>query len=419
MSNLSAISVAILAGGMGTRLRPIVSTRQKVLAKIGGQPFLQNILEKLNSSGFKNIVICTGYLGKQIKKEFGKKFKNLNLSYSREKLPLGTAGALRKALPLLRSKDILVMNGDSFCDVDLKKFQKFHTEKGAQANLVLSHMSNTNRYGKVRLDRKDRIISFEEKRERRGSGWISAGIYLLDRSLILKIPKNITISLEKEIFPNWMGQRFYAYKSKGHFIDIGTPESFALAKEFFTRSKMEQRRFVLLDRDGTIIVKRNYLSNPDHLELIPGVGKALRKFKKMGLGLLVITNQSGIGRGYFDLATLDKIHDKLNELLAKEGIVLDGIYFCPHTPEDNCLCRKPQIALVEQARKKHNFDPKLAFMIGDNMGDIELGNNIGATTILVKTGYGVETARNKDVNSAHVVSDLHSAVRIIRQELLK
>ena len=178
---------------------------------------------------------------------------------------------------------------------------------------------------------------------------------------------------------------------------------------------MNKERFVLLDRDGTLIVHYPYLSNPDHIELLPGSIEALKEFKKLGLGVAIITNQAGIGKGYFDLETLDKIHQRLVDLLAKEGIVLDDIYFCPHTPEDNCLCRKPKVELIKKAMEKHNFDPALCFVIGDNKSDIALGKNIGATTILVRTGYGkqVET----DVNPDYVVDNLADALPVIKKEL--
>ena len=168
-----------------------------------------------------------------------------------------------------------------------------------------------------------------------------------------------------------------------------------------------KRKFVLLDRDGTVIFERNYLSNPDHIELLPGASDALKKIKKLGLGLLIITNQSGIGRKYFDLSTLEKIHQKLTNLLLKEDVVLDDIYFCPHTPEDNCACRKP---------KKHNFDPNLCFVVGDNRSDIELGKNIDATTILVRTGYGKQTEKG-GLNPDYVADNLNEVFSIIKNEL--
>lgn len=179
---------------------------------------------------------------------------------------------------------------------------------------------------------------------------------------------------------------------------------------------MKQKRFVLLDRDGTIIVEKNYLSNSSEVVLIPRAAKALKELKKLGLGLIVITNQSGIGRNFFDLLTLESIHKKIKDLLNKEGVTLDDIYFCPHIPNDECLCRKPKIELVKQASKKHNFDPKQCFVIGDNKGDIELGKNIEAITILVRTGHGKQIEK-EDLKFDFVVDDLSGALQVIKKQI--
>lgn len=414
MSNLSDVTVAVLAGGLGTRLQSVTKD-QKVVAEVNAQPFLRYLLDQLNTAGFKKVVLCIGHKGEQVEEKLGKKNKNLDLIYSKENFALGTGGALRLALPLLKSDTILVMNGDTYCNAELKKFVKFHFDKKANASLVVSYVADTSRYGSVNLDSNDEVVGFEEKKIGGDSGWINGGVYLINRSEILGTPEKREVSLEKEIFPSLIGKSFYGYKSKGEFIDIGTPQSYFQAGLFFEKLQKKQKRFVLLDRDGTIIVEKNYLSNPDHIELLPGVAKALREFKKMGLGILVITNQSGVGRGYFNLITLNKIHKRLNKLLLEEGVVLDGIYFCPHLPEDNCLCRKPKTALVEKARKKHNFDPKLSFVVGDNRGDIELGKKIGATTILVRTGYGATVEKEKTVNPDYKVDDLTGALDIIKK----
>lgn len=180
---------------------------------------------------------------------------------------------------------------------------------------------------------------------------------------------------------------------------------------------MRKKRFVILDRDGTLILHKKYLSHPDQIQLIPGAVLALKEFEKMGFGIVLITNQAGIGRGYFNLETLEKIHKSLTDLLLKDGVILDGIYFCPHTPEDNCLCRKPNIDLVKKAMKKHNFDPKLCFVVGDNKSDIELGKNIGAKTILVRTGYGRQIEKEKIVRPDYIVNDLLEAANSIKQIL--
>jgi D-glycero-D-manno-heptose 1,7-bisphosphate phosphatase len=171
------------------------------------------------------------------------------------------------------------------------------------------------------------------------------------------------------------------------------------------------KRFVLIDRDGTINVEKHYLSDPDQLELYPGVGPALKRLQDAGFGLAVITNQSGVARGYFDLARLAQIHDRLRALLAAEGVTVDGIYICPHGPDDDCTCRKPLPGMVEQAVAEHGFDPAQAFMIGDKEVDVELGHAVGAVSFLVRTGHGAKhVAATK---AEHVVDDLAAAAGII------
>jgi D-glycero-D-manno-heptose 1,7-bisphosphate phosphatase len=173
------------------------------------------------------------------------------------------------------------------------------------------------------------------------------------------------------------------------------------------------KRFVLMDRDGTLIVERHYLSDPDHVELIPGVGKALQALQSMGLGLVVVTNQSAIGRGYFDVPRLDAIHGRLRDLLLAEGVSLDGIYYCPHRPEDGCNCRKPRTGLVDQAISDLYFDPGQCFVVGDKASDIELGREVGAKTILVLTGYGV--AEFATSTPDYVVPSLAEITPLIQQ----
>lgn len=169
---------------------------------------------------------------------------------------------------------------------------------------------------------------------------------------------------------------------------------------------MSRRRFVLLDRDGTLIVERHYLSDPDQVELIGDAASGLRRLGEIGFGLLLITNQSAIGRGLIDRARLALIHQRLVDLLAAEGVCLDGIYACPHVPEADCRCRKPRTGLVELAANEMNFDPQDCFVVGDKACDIELGQQLGATTFLVRTGYGATVEAEANVHPDYVVKDL-------------
>jgi histidinol-phosphate phosphatase family protein len=180
---------------------------------------------------------------------------------------------------------------------------------------------------------------------------------------------------------------------------------------------MKPSQFVLLDRDGTIIKERHYLSDPQLVELLPNAAKGLRLMREMNLGLVGITNQSAIGRGFFDEVRLEQIHHRMGELLAAEGVYLDAIYYCPHTPLDDCQCRKPRIGLVNRATQALKFSPHKSFVIGDKPCDLELGQRVGATTFLVRTGYGAQFVAEGTVNPDYVVDDLCEAALVI-QDLL-
>ncbi|MDA1128313.1 MAG: HAD family hydrolase [Chloroflexi bacterium] len=176
---------------------------------------------------------------------------------------------------------------------------------------------------------------------------------------------------------------------------------------------LNRRVFVVLDRDGTIIVERNHLSDPDEVELLPTAAEGLRRLRLAGLGLVVVTNQSAIGRGIIDDARLQDIHRTMEQLLESEGVVLDGIYYCPHHPDDGCGCRKPGTQLLESAAADHGFYASNCFVIGDKASDIELGQNVGATTILVRSGYGDQVANDGTAAPTHIASGLGEAAQWI------
>ena len=227
------VSVAILAGGLGTRLRSVMADRPKVLALIHGRPFLSYLLDRLCDFHPAEIVLCAGYLGEQLRETFGDSHRSARLIYSQELTPLGTAGALRFALPLFKFKNVLALNGDTFCDVDLNAMVDWHNAHQANATIALVHLPDTSRYGCVMTDEHDCVTRFEEKKAESGAGWINGGVYLLGRELIESIPTDQAVSIERETFPNWIGRGLYGWHSAGRFIDIGTPESYSSAESFF------------------------------------------------------------------------------------------------------------------------------------------------------------------------------------------
>ncbi len=167
--------------------------------------------------------------------------------------------------------------------------------------------------------------------------------------------------------------------------------------------------FVFVDRDGTLIVEKNYLDDPDQVELIPGAADALHRLRDAGFGIAVITNQSGIGRGYFDMQRVDAIHERIRELLAAHDARIDAFYVCPHVPEEGCACRKPGIALIEDAVRQHTIDLSRSVIIGDKECDIDCGRNAGMTAVLVRTGYGGSLETQIGARADFVAANLSEA----------
>ena len=174
---------------------------------------------------------------------------------------------------------------------------------------------------------------------------------------------------------------------------------------------------VFLDRDGTINVEKNYLYRVEDFEFLPGVPDALRRLQKAGYLIFVVTNQSGVARGYFTLADVDRLHRHLQQELRHQGAVIDGFYVCPHHPERGlapwrraCNCRKGSPGLLLQAATEHGVDLSRSFMVGDKAADVEAGRRAGCTPLLVLTGYGAVTSAELAGDPVPRCADLAAAV---------
>lgn len=169
---------------------------------------------------------------------------------------------------------------------------------------------------------------------------------------------------------------------------------------------------VFLDRDGTIIHDKGYLSDPGQIEITPGAVKALKLLAANGFLLVVISNQSGVGRGYFDVRQLEEMDRALKSRLAGKGAFLDGTYYCVHTDEDGCDCRKPGTALAERASRDLDIDTTCSYVIGDKACDVEMARRLGCRSILVSTGAGEDGAAC-EVEPDYRAEGLLEAARII------
>lgn len=228
----------ILAGGFGTRLKSVIADIPKPMAPVKGKPFLEYLIYQLKTWGYKDIVLSVGYLKDKIISYFGDgKSLDVSIEYSKEEFPLGTGGAIREAMSRYEDKTYLVLNGDTFYNIDFESLCNFHRVKSAQASMAIASVKDASRYGSVVMNELGEVIRFAEK-QNKAKGNINAGIYILNRSVLANIPPG-TISFEKEILPELVHQGLFGSMQQGFFIDIGVPEDYKKFKDYIWTSNLE------------------------------------------------------------------------------------------------------------------------------------------------------------------------------------
>ncbi|OIO35469.1 MAG: hypothetical protein AUJ74_06325 [Candidatus Omnitrophica bacterium CG1_02_44_16] len=230
--------VYILCGGLGKRLRPVIKNIPKPLARIADRPLLDIIIGRLSGFGFTRFILGVGYRSEFFKKHYRNPVvKGLKIIFCEEKTPLGTGGAVKKAKSLIISNPFFVLNGDSFCEFDPLNFLKFHKKKKAVVSILLKKVSSGAEYGRVKLNKAGRILDFSEKNSLVRNCLVNAGVYLFDKKAFDIMPKKKAFSLELDFFPNLTEKQCFGYAGSGSFIDIGTPERYSKASNYFLSNK--------------------------------------------------------------------------------------------------------------------------------------------------------------------------------------
>lgn len=233
--------VVVLCGGMGKRLQSVINDRPKPMAQIGDKPFLDILIDYTASYGFRRFILCTGHKQGFISDYYKDKFRDaplIEIIISGEQTPLGTAGAIKNAQGVIKSKVFLVMNGDSFCQLDLRDFLRFHEINDAFISMVLVYKENISDCGLVEINSDKVVMSFIEKSLDAKKGYINGGIYLFNKesqvgskNIFDFVPQGQS-SLEYEVFPKVIERGIYGYITTGMFIDIGTPERYSMARDY-------------------------------------------------------------------------------------------------------------------------------------------------------------------------------------------
>lgn len=400
MSPGAVRQAVVLAGGLGTRLGELTQATPKPLLPVGGRPFLAYLLDWLARGGVEEIIVSTGYLPDAFGAFFAaSSWRNpygepVRVYEARENVRAGTAGAL--ALMANRLDDrFLLVNGDTFFDCDLAGVIGA-AERLPQGSMLLTvrEVEDTGRYGRVEIGDAGLILSFAH-RGRSGAGLINAGISVLDRS-VLELIKDVPCSLEQDVYPRVAeAGKLFSWEQQGYFIDIGLPETYARAQDELPAQCTKPAAF--FDRDGVLNVDRGYTHRLDDLEFVDGAIEAVQMARAAGYLAVVVTNQAGVAKGYYDEAAVSAFHRTLNARLREKGAWIDAFYYCPYHPEASVAAfrrahpdRKPEPGMILRAIEELSIDSARSFLIGDQQTDLEAARRAGIRGYLYSSGSVAE-----------------------------
>ena len=359
----------ILAGGKGTRLSSVIKDIPKPMATISGKPFLEILIELFENKGIDHFIISVGHLSDYIIDYFKQRKLNVKITFSVEKEPLGTGGAIRLAMNKIKGDFALILNGDSYFNVELNDLNLIQDVK--KPTIFCRYVNDVSRYGKVIVNG-NKIEKFAEKNSN-GPGIINGGVYIFPKKILEKYPLHTNFSIESELSKNLTkNNHAQAIVSDGYFIDIGVPEDYKRAQTEL--KKIVKKKALFLDRDGVINFDKGYVHTPEQCVFIDGIKNLLQKAKALNYIIIIITNQSGIGRGYYNEEEFHLFMKWLNKSL---GNLIDDYYFCPFHEDygmgkykRKSFDRKPNPGMINKAIKYHNIDPLNSIFIGDNISDM-------------------------------------------------
>jgi histidinol-phosphate phosphatase family protein len=408
--------VAILAGGLGKRLRALLGDLPKPMIPIAGRPLLEHQIELARHHGFTRIAIFACYQADVIQKHFGDGSKwGVALEYIIERDPLGTAGAVCDRLEVMEDR-FLVIYGDTMLNVDLSRLWQSHDNSRAAATLLLHPNNHPLDSDLVEMDAHARITAFHNRPhdpDRYFQNLVNAGLYVIEKQALQqfwnrKHEKGAMHDFGKDVFP-WLvakGTQLHGYNSPEFIKDIGTPDRYHWVCRQHDAGIIQRSSFetpapaVFLDRDGTLIqeMTQHGIASADQLAMLPGVAEAIHALNQAGLRVVVVTNQPIVAKGMATEADIHAQHNKLETLLGREHAFVDRIYWCPHHPEKgfpgerpelkiDCDCRKPNTGMIRSAASELNLDLSRSWLIGDTTTDIQTAKNAGLKSILVQTGY--------------------------------
>jgi D-glycero-D-manno-heptose 1,7-bisphosphate phosphatase len=380
--------VAILCGGLGSRLGELTRATPKPLLPIGEEPFLAIQIAELRRFGFRRVLLLAAFQSDQID-VFARDWSvrlGLSIDVAVEPDRAGTGGALWHARDRL-DDTFLLLNGDSWFDINvLDLVHRAADLPDADIVLALRSLEDASRYGAVTLDGA-RVTRFAARPDGAGPGVVNGGVYMVRKDLLQALAP--TCSLEADILPRLaqagrVGGRVY----DGFFIDIGVPETYAGAQSSIPDRRTRPAAF--LDRDGVLNEDLGYVGTRDRFHWRPGAIEAVKAFNDAGWYVFVVTNQAGVARGFYTEEDVRRLHSEMQEDLRSAGAHIDDFRYCPHHPEGirpgyatACDWRKPGAGMILDLMNSWTVNRGSSVMIGDKPSDMLAGENAGIVGLLL------------------------------------
>jgi len=371
----------ILAGGMGTRLRPITDTLPKPMIPMNGKPFLEHLIKMLKENSIEEVVLLLGYLPQKVQEHFGDGSKfGLKIRYSIGDVSFETGKRLKDAEEIV-NQNFLLLYCDNYWPLNLGKLLAYHNARNVKATVTLYTNKDNFSKSNMRLDDQGYVTLYDKTRQEKNLSGVEIGFYVFSKDIFSMMPKT-NFSFEKEILPQLIAKKQLAgYPTDHRYYSVGSLERLPVTEDF-----LKQKKVVFLDRDGVInrkAPKADYIKTWKEFQFLPGSLEAMRRLTENGYELYLISNQASIARRIMTEEDLTEIHQNMIRVLEENGIRLKKIYYCPHGWNDGCECRKPKPGMFYQAGKENNLNLSKAVFIGDDERDELAGEAAGIKTFLV------------------------------------
>lgn len=379
----------ILAGGLGTRLQHLTHDCPKPMVEVAGKPFLAHLLAQLQREGITQVILLLGYLAEKIQAYVGDGSRwGLDIQCVVTPVEYDTGLRLKSALPFLQPC-FMLMYCDNYWPLNRTLLWQSFQQKSTLAQIVVYR--NTDQYTRsnVRLSADlSQVLSYDKSRQDSSLQGVDIGYALLQRELVAQL-SDANIPFESQLYPALAAsQQLTAYPTEHRYYGIGSLDRLNDAQRFFS-----SKRVVFLDRDGVLNAKAarwDYIKTWEEFEWLPGSIQAIEQLKQSGYLLILVSNQAGIARGIMTQEQLNRIHDKMQELLQQTiGYRLDAIYYCSHGWDEGCYCRKPNPGMLFQAQKDFALDLTKCYMIGDSQADHDAATKAGCLPLMVEPEHSL------------------------------